>query len=302
MLLVDQQEQRAILVRLEALLAKRCDSKISNWSKDEIGYQVGNFVIWIYPRESKWVGLAIRNVADSSSERDLQFTTYSPRSGVGAVAAAFIDDGKKIILGHDARVYTRDGRAKPYSDQQIEVGKKLYFVVSDRLDADDFIDDIISFQESRRNPYLSDQKGIDESGGGTGIDLGSKNGGIRRGGSFAARHSPIVAALWKQLEASGYKLAKTSVLRPDILVAKGNSRLLFEIKADATFNSICAAIGQVVCYAADCNPTHKFIVSSALDESSPYASVLLKVMKDQGIFHLPYVTDGKIYSFSNLPQ
>ena len=304
MLLVGFEEQKKLYIKIEKQLAEAAGEVHKNWSCERSGYAFDNYVIWLYPSRSKWLGLMLEDLANSGSDRNLQFSTYSPKSGVGQCAAAFFNKEKSLFLLHDGRVYPRDGRISPKSETPVKIEKKNYFVVTD-FNSDNFIEGIIKFQRSRNNPNLG-LNDLPKQGPFTadfpGVDTGSTESGKRKAAEFTARHAPIVKALLDLLIFKGFKLCCSKLVRPDLLLERRDIKILIEIKPDADFNSMCAAIGQVICYSDSNLPNRKFIVSPKLDKNNLNFSTIQNVMRGNKIEHFSFEWIGGKLSFPELPN
>jgi hypothetical protein len=302
--LLSEAEQRKYIPLIESRLAKAADEVRNNWKNERSGYVFSNFVIWFYTKATEWLGMELLDEANQDTDRKLQFTTFSPKSGTGQCAAAFLEEGESLFLLHDGRVFPRDGRARPSAEHYIKVGNKNYYVVCD-LKAENFFDGIIEFQLSRGNPDLAGDKVISEcqEPSASGFDPGPENPGKRTGGATEARQAPIVKALMLKFEERGFKPQRVISARPDLFLEnrKGDT-ILIEVKSDSKFNSFCTAIGQIQCYSIENKSDRKFIVSPKIDPQSSLSRIVIKVMAKNQIEHFHFELNGKDIIFPKFPS
>lgn len=291
-----------MIASLRQRLEAESDSEPFPWIKGRVGYRFGHFVIGIYSQEKDRLGLGSENLEDLTSNRLLQFTTFSPFSIKGRVAAGIATDGNGVFLVHSGKVFPRDGRGRPFSLKEWTISGKPYFGVCD-LSSSDCISRIIDFHVSRSPVSLSSfiEAGVVPVNSKAGIDPGAQKGGWRSGGQFDARHAPIVNALRQQLENAGFKVIRSKVVRPDIFVEKMGKKVIFEIKPDALATSIFQAIGQVICYSAANAPCERYVVCPKIDASVPTGSLIYDVMGENGIKKIDFDLTGTSILFSGLP-
>ncbi|SCB21905.1 hypothetical protein GA0061099_100367 [Bradyrhizobium yuanmingense] len=257
---------------------------------------------WI---EFKWMGVNLWGppLDGSHGNRNvLGFATYSARSGIGRTAAILARDPEGIALYHDGRVYARDGRARPHRDEpMIQINGRLYYRIA-YVDDDHFFDRILEYHFSRLNVDLGAGGGRGGTKGrGTGMDAGPAAGGERSSAVFIAQHNPLTIALWKQLEALGYKKCPCDVVTPDLLVKKNARSVLFEVKPSALSHDLMLACGQVLVYNEHAKADRTVIVSAKAGVSG-YGEGLARVMKKNGIAFVPYRKTNDGYIFEGLER
>lgn len=250
-----------------------------------------------------WNGLELfgPDLSGSDERRNLLgFYVRSPNTGVGRTASLIAVEKQESSLFHTGKVYTRDGRGRPFSRKIVEIDdRQLYFV--SRLNDRRFFEKIVDFHLSRLNDDLARNALNSPTNLNKGFDPGVSLGGTRRMATFEARHHPIAIALKEQLERLGYRLASCDTVTPDLLVKKKSAQFLFEIKPEARPHDLMLACGQVLVYGFHLKADRRFIVSKELKKEK-LGLAIAKFLEEQGIKYIPYIKDAGQVKFPNLSK
>lgn len=257
--------------------------------------------IWI---GQKWLGIDLWGPpidGTPDNKNVLGFATYSAKSGIGRTAAALARDAGGIALYHDGRVFTRDGRARPHgSDPMVKINGRLYHRIA-YIEDPDFFDRVVDYHFSRLNPDLASNGGRTGKKG-SGLDAGPAKGGVRSSAVFTARHNPLTAALWEQVEDLGYTLRTCEGVTPDLLVEKNGKSALFEVKPVARTHDLILACGQVLVYNEHAKADRIVIVSERPNFSKYAGKGIARVLKKFDIAFIPYRKTKNGYIFKGLEQ
>jgi hypothetical protein len=253
-----------------------------------------------------WVGIDLWGPPiDGSAENKmvLGFSTYSSNSKIGLTAAALARDKGGVALYHNGRVFTRDGRARPYrSEPMTEINGRLYHRIA-YIEDPHFFDRIVDYHFSRLNPDLrSGGARTAKKGKGSGLDAGPENGGRRSSAVFTAQHNPLTTALWEQVEAFGYVLRTCEGVTPDLLAEKNGKSVLFEVKPSARTHDLILACGQVLVYNEHANADRIIIVSEKTNFSQYAGKGIARVLKKFDIAFVVYRKTKDRYIFVDLDR
>jgi hypothetical protein len=253
----------------------------------------------------KWIGIDLWGPpidGSPDSRRVLGFATYSPNSRTGLTAAALARDAQGIALYHDGRVFTRDGRARPYRNEPMtDVNGRLYHRIG-YVDDDHFFDRLMEYHFSRLNSNLGSNKNrVQKKAKGSGMDAGPASGGVRSSAVFTAHHNPLTIALGERLEGLGYVPRTCDGVTPDLLVEKNGKSVLFEVKPSALTHDLILACGQVLVYNEHADADRKVIVSAKANLSG-YGSGIARVLKKFDIGFVVYRKTWKGYVFDGLER
>ncbi len=258
------------------------------------GFSDFNLRLWMH---WDWVGLQLEGASSTGGEKNLLgFATYSPKSKGSLTAAAFATDKQGTALYHDSRVFTRDGRDRPWLPSPMtNISGHRYHKIA-YINDPSFLERVVEYHNSRFNSYLgktSDQKTR------KGFDPGTSHGGTRSEATFTARQSPIAHELLRKLKALGYKIRDCKIAAPDILVEKGKTSVLFEVKPWATTHDLILACGQVLIYNEHASAS-RLVVVSEKRKATRFSEGIDRFMKRHEIYFLPYEKEGNRYLFKNL--
>ena len=304
---IPREEIRNILEKLSASLRKyfaafhptTTNDVLSNFIPDPSRAEFA-LSFWI---RGEWLGMGLRgpSLEDLNAIANLiDFSLYSPESGIGATASLLAYNQRGLGLYHNGISHHKYGNLRPHSSILGKYGDRTYYLVS-QIESNSLFSDIVNFHFSRYSIHLDESNFLGDSKGGPnpGSDPGAAAPHERIGVWVSCRSRPITQSLLAEVESLGFSVEDGWAFRPDLVVAKGDRRVLFEIKPSSSLHDIICGIGQLLVYDKDIHSTHRMLVCPKLPDTKAM-QLVLELMADHDIQHLECQSAGEDYLFPTM--
>jgi hypothetical protein len=237
----------------------------------DISDEFAGLAVNIWDKED-YTGLVIFD--EDSPETQLLFNLGGSRNN--AAGFAYIDEDTWLL--HTGRVFRE--RARPNWDDTIEIGRRSFFRIA-RVSDPHLLKKVFQFHLSRKEEPFSPLPPRTASER-KAIDTGPFQGGVRVEVVFEAQHSGIVSALLSYVEKGGWEICESvGECKPDLVVRRGQRKVLFEVKSDASTHSLICAAGQCQIYNLDHRADRKIVVSLASPDEA--AGWIVEALRELGI-------------------